>query len=81
MSEVSERQLEDMEALFVQTATSMTSDRGTITLHCLSQSTLVLFRLRRRRRLAWCMMRTEPGGQSADDAGPLVASAQCRTVL
>ena len=33
MSEVTERQLEDMEALFVQTAASMISDRGTITLH------------------------------------------------
>jgi hypothetical protein len=40
MSEVSEKQLEDMEALFVQTAASMTSDRGTITLHGLSPSTL-----------------------------------------
>ncbi len=29
-----------MEALFVQTAASMTSDRGTITLHGLSPSTL-----------------------------------------
>ena len=28
MSEVTEQQLEDMEALFVQTAASMTSDRG-----------------------------------------------------
>ena len=35
-----EQQLEDMEALFVQTAASMTSDRGTITLHGLSPSTL-----------------------------------------
>jgi hypothetical protein len=40
MTEVSERQLEDMEALFVQTASSMTSDRRTITLHGLSPSTL-----------------------------------------
>jgi hypothetical protein len=40
MTEVTERQLEDMEALFVQTAASMTSDRGTITLHGLSPSTL-----------------------------------------
>jgi hypothetical protein len=40
MSEVTERQLEDMEALFVQTAASMTSDQGTITLHGLSPSTL-----------------------------------------
>ena len=40
MSEVTEKQLEDMEALFVQTAASMTSDRGTITLHGLSPSTL-----------------------------------------
>ena len=40
MSEVTEQQLEDMEALFVQTAASMTSDRGTITLHGLSPSTL-----------------------------------------
>ena len=31
MSEVTEQQLEDMEALFVQTAASMTSGRGTIT--------------------------------------------------
>jgi hypothetical protein len=30
MSDVTERQLEDMEALVVQTAASMTSDRGTI---------------------------------------------------
>ena len=34
------RMFEDMEALFVQTAASMTSDRGTITLHGLSPSTL-----------------------------------------
>jgi hypothetical protein len=40
MSEVTEHQLEDMEALFVQTAASMTSDRETITLHGLSPSTL-----------------------------------------
>ena len=40
MSEVTEQQLEDMEALFVQTAASMTSDRGTITLRGLSPSTL-----------------------------------------
>ena len=40
MSEVTEQQLEDMEALFVQTAASMTSDQGTITLHGLSPSTL-----------------------------------------
>jgi hypothetical protein len=39
MSEVTEQLLEDMEALFVQTAASMTSDRGTITLHGLSPST------------------------------------------
>ena len=40
MSEVTEQQLEDMEALFVQTAAGMTSDRGTITLRGLSPSTL-----------------------------------------
>ena len=40
MSEVTEQQLEDMEALFVQTAASMTSGRGTITLHGVSPSTL-----------------------------------------
>ena len=40
MSEVSEQQLEDMEALFVQTAAGMTSDGGTITLLGLSPSTL-----------------------------------------
>jgi hypothetical protein len=40
MSEVTERQLEDIEALFVQTAASMTSGRGTITLQGLSPSTL-----------------------------------------
>jgi hypothetical protein len=40
MSEVTERQLEDMEALFVQTAASMTSGRGSITLQGLSPSTL-----------------------------------------
>jgi hypothetical protein len=40
MSAVNEQQLEDMEALFVQTAASMTSDRGTITLHGMSPSTL-----------------------------------------
>jgi len=40
MSEATERQLEDMEALFVQTAASMTSDHGTITLQGLSPSTL-----------------------------------------
>jgi hypothetical protein len=40
MNEVTEQQLEDMEALFVQTAASMTSDQGTITLRGLSPSTL-----------------------------------------
>ncbi len=40
MSEVTEKQLEDMEALFVQTAASMTSDGGSITLRGLSPSTL-----------------------------------------
>jgi hypothetical protein len=40
VSEVTEQQLEDMEALFVQTAASMTSDEGTITLRGLSPSTL-----------------------------------------
>ena len=40
MSEVTEQQLEDIEALFVQTAASMTSDRGTIRLQGLSPSTL-----------------------------------------
>jgi hypothetical protein len=40
MSAVTEQQLEDMEALFVQTAASMTSDQATITLHGLSPSTL-----------------------------------------
>ena len=39
MSQVTEQQLEDMEALFVQTAASMTSDRPTITLHGFSPST------------------------------------------
>jgi hypothetical protein len=32
MSEVTEQQLEDMEALFVQTAASMTSGDGSLTL-------------------------------------------------
>jgi hypothetical protein len=40
MSHVTEQQLEDMEALFVQTAASMTSDSRTITLKGLSPSTL-----------------------------------------
>ena len=40
MSEVTEQQLEDMEALFVQTAADMTSDRGTMTLHGLSPLTV-----------------------------------------
>ena len=40
MSAVTEQQLEDMEALFVQTAASMTRDQATITLHGLSPSTL-----------------------------------------
>jgi hypothetical protein len=40
MSEVTEQQLEDMEALFVQTAASMTSSQGTLTLRGLSPSTL-----------------------------------------
>ena len=40
MSQVTEQQLEDMEALFVQTAASMTSDGGSITLQGLSPSTL-----------------------------------------
>ena len=41
MSEVTEQQLEDIEALFVQTAGSLTSDGGkVITLHGLSPSTI-----------------------------------------
>jgi hypothetical protein len=40
MSEVTEQQLEGMEALFVQTAASMTSGRGSITLQGTSPSTL-----------------------------------------
>ena len=40
MTQVTEEQLEDMEALFVQTSASMTSDGGSITLHGLSPSTL-----------------------------------------
>jgi hypothetical protein len=40
MTEVTEKELEDMEALFVQTAASMTSGEGRITLHGLSPSTL-----------------------------------------
>src|SRR3984885_9844070 len=40
MNAVTEQQLEDMEALFVQTAASMTGDQGTITLRGLSPSTL-----------------------------------------
>ena len=40
MSEVSEQQLEDIEALFVQSAASMTSDGNAITLHGVSPSTL-----------------------------------------
>jgi hypothetical protein len=40
MTEVTEKQLEDMEALFVQTAANMTSDGSHLTLHGLSPSTL-----------------------------------------
>lgn len=40
MSEVTEQQLEDMEALFVQTAAGMTSSQGSLTLQGLSPSTL-----------------------------------------
>ena len=40
MSEVTEQQLEDMEALFVQTGAAMTSDGDTLTLKGLSPSTL-----------------------------------------
>ena len=40
MTEVTEQQLEDMEALFVQTAASMSSDGGRITLQGVSPSTL-----------------------------------------
>ncbi len=40
MSQVTEELLEDIEALFVQTSSSMTSDGGSITLHGLSPSTL-----------------------------------------
>jgi hypothetical protein len=40
MSQVTEQQLEDMEALFVQTAARMTSDGQTIELEGLSPSTL-----------------------------------------
>jgi hypothetical protein len=40
MSEVTERQLEDIEALFVQTAGSLSSEGTVITLHGLSPSTI-----------------------------------------
>jgi len=40
MNQITEKQLEDIEALFVQTAASMTSDGGSITLQGLSPSTL-----------------------------------------
>ncbi len=40
MTQVTEQQLEDMEALFVQTAASMTSAEGSMTLRGLSPSTL-----------------------------------------
>ena len=40
MSEVTEQQLEDMEALFVQTGAGMTCDGDTLTLRGLSPSTL-----------------------------------------
>ena len=40
VSQVTEQQLEDIEALFVQTSGSMTSDGGIIRLHGLSPSTL-----------------------------------------
>ena len=40
MSDVTEKQLEDIEALFVQTAASMTSDGEVLTLKGLSPSTL-----------------------------------------
>ena len=40
MSEVTEQQLEDIEALFVQTAAGMSSQGDTLTLHGLSPSTL-----------------------------------------
>jgi hypothetical protein len=40
MSEVTEKELEDMEALFVQSAAGMTSDGQTITLQGMSPSTL-----------------------------------------
>ncbi len=40
MSEITEKELEDIEALFVQTAASMTSDGEVVTLNGLSPSTL-----------------------------------------
>ncbi len=40
MSEVTEQQLEDMDALFVQSATGISSSGDTITLHGLSNATL-----------------------------------------
>jgi hypothetical protein len=40
LSQVSEEQLEDIEALFVQTAGRLTSDGGVMTLHGMSPSTL-----------------------------------------
>jgi hypothetical protein len=40
MSEVTEKQLEDIEALFVQTAGSLSSEGNVITLHALSPSTI-----------------------------------------
>ena len=40
MSEVTEKQLEDIEALFVQTAGSLSSEGNVITMHGLSPSTI-----------------------------------------
>ena len=75
MSEVTEQQLEDMEALFVQTAASMTSDPGrhkhgkvTITLHGLSPSTLY-FADRPQREVGHMLSRDFVANWAAGDNG------------
>ena len=80
MSEVTEQQLEDMQALFVQTATSMTSDRGTITLHGVSPSTLY-FADRPQREVGTCrLVSSSPTGQQGTTASPTTPrTPSCRS--
>ena len=77
MSEVTEQQLEDMEALFVQTGAAMTCDGDTLTLKGLSPSTLY-FADRPQREVGQCRPGNSwPTGDRAITASPRIHRTRC----